>query len=160
MSKTTAQVHLLVKQKDLSSTMSTYLIERLQASPKVQIYFDTELTALTGHESLEKVGWRSADGRSWTKPVRNIFVMIGAVPNTDWLKGYIRLDPNGYIVTDPMSPFETSQPGVFAVGDVRAGSSKRVAAAVGEGSVVIRQVHRYLARASAVEAIALPSISK
>ena len=132
--------------------MSTYLIERLQASPKIQIYFDTELTALAGHGSLQNVEWRSADGRSWSKPIRNIFVMIGAVPNTDWLKGSIHLDSNGYIVTNPMSPFETSQPGVFAVGDVRAGSSKRVAAAVGEGSVVIQQVHHYLARASSVEA--------
>ena len=78
--------------------------------------------------------------------------MIGAVPNTEWLKGCIQLDSNGYIVTNPMSPFETSQPGVFAVGDVRAGSSKRVAAAVGEGSVVIQYVHHYLARASSVEA--------
>jgi thioredoxin reductase (NADPH) len=152
LSKTTAQVHLLVKQKNLSGTMSSYLVERLQASPKVQIYFDTDLTALTGHESLETVEWRSSDGRSWTKPIRNIFVMIGAVPNTEWLKGCIQLDSNGYIVTNPMSPFETSQLGVFAVGDVRAGSSKRVAAAVGEGSVVIQQVHHYLARASSVEA--------
>jgi thioredoxin reductase (NADPH) len=81
-----------------------------------------------------------------------MFVMIGAVPNTEWLKGCVQLDSNGYIVTNPTSPFETSQPGVFAVGDARAGSSKRVAAAVGEGSVVIQQVHHYLARASSVEA--------
>src|SRR5512133_2849043 len=152
LSKTSARVHLLVSQKDLSSAMSKYLVERLQASPRVRIYFDTNLTALMGHESLENVEWRSADGRSWSKPIRNIFVMIGAVPNTEWLKGSIQLDSNGYIVTNPMSPFETSQPGVFAVGDVRAGSSKRVAAAVGEGSVVIQQVHHYLARASSVEA--------
>jgi thioredoxin reductase (NADPH) len=128
--------------------MSTYLIERLQASPKVQIYFDTEVTALAGHESLQNVQWRSANGRSWTKPIRNIFVMIGAVPNTEWLKGCVDLDSNGYIVTNPMSPFETSQPGVFAVGDVRAGSSKRVAAAVGEGSVVIQNLLHYLAQAT------------
>ena len=153
LSKTSAQVHLLVRQKNLSSTMSKYLIERLQASPKIRIYFDAELTALTGHESLEHVEWRSTDGRYWTKPIRNIFVMIGAVPNTEWLKGSIQLDSNGYIVTNPMSPLETSQPGVFAVGDVRAGSSKRVAAAVGEGSVVIQNVHSYLARASSVEAM-------
>jgi thioredoxin reductase (NADPH) len=78
--------------------------------------------------------------------------MIGAVPNTEWLKGCVQLDSNGYIVTNPMSPLETSQPGVFAVGDVRAGSSKRVAAAVGEGSVVIQYVLQYLARARSVEA--------
>ncbi len=152
LSKTSAQVHLLVRQKNLSSTMSKYLVERLLTSPKVRIYFDTELTALTGHESLENVAWRSSDGRSWTKPIRNLFVMIGAVPNTEWSKGCVELDSNGYIVTNTISPFETSQPGVFAVGDVRAGSSKRVAAAVGEGSVVIQNVLHYLARASSVEA--------
>jgi thioredoxin reductase (NADPH) len=152
LSKTSAQVHLLVRQKNLSSTMSEYLVERLQTSRKVRIYFDTELTALAGHESLENVAWRSADGCSWTKPIRNLFVMIGAVPNTEWLKGCVELDSNGYIVTNPMPPFETSLPGVFAVGDVRAGSSKRVAAAVGEGSVVIQSVLHYLARASSVEA--------
>ena len=151
LSKTSSQVHLLVRLEHLSSTMSEYLLERLQASPKVRIYVEMELTALTGHESLENAEWRSADGRSWTKPIRHLFVMIGAVPNTDWLKGCIRLDSNGYIITNPMSPLETSQPGVFAVGDVRAGSSKRVAAAVGEGSVVIQYVHHYLARASSVE---------
>jgi thioredoxin reductase (NADPH) len=152
LSKTSAQVHLLVRQKNLSSTMSEYLVERLQTSRKVRIYFDTELTALTGHESLENVAWRSADGCSWTKPIRNLFVMIGAVPNTEWLKGCVELDSNGYIVTNPMPPFETSLPGVFAIGDVRAGSSKRVAAAVGEGSVVIQSVLHYLARASSAEA--------
>jgi thioredoxin reductase (NADPH) len=152
LSKTSAQVHLLVRQKNLSSTMSEYLVERLRTSRKVRIYFDTELTALTGHESLENVAWRSADGCSWTKPIRNLFVMIGAVPNTEWLKGCVELDSNGYIVTNPMPPFETSLPGVFAVGDVRAGSSKRVAAAVGEGSVVIQSVLHYLARASSAEA--------
>ena len=152
LSKTSAQVHLLVRQKNLSSTMSEYLVERLQTSRKVRIYFDTELTALTGHESLENVAWRSADGCSWTKPIRNLFVMIGAVPNTEWLKGCVELDSNGYIVTNPMPPFETSLPGVFAVGDVRAGSSKRVAAAVGEGSVVIQSVLHYLALASSAEA--------
>jgi thioredoxin reductase (NADPH) len=150
LSKTSAQVHLLVRQKKLSDTMSEYLIERLQASSKVRIYFDTEITGLKGHESLEKVEWRGADGSSWTKSIRNIFVMIGAVPNTEWLNGCIQLDSNGYIITNPMSPFETSQPGIFAAGDVRAGSSKRVAAAVGEGSVVIQYVHHYLARASSV----------
>ena len=150
LSRSSARVHLLVRHKNLSTTMSNYLVERLQASPKITFYFDTELTGLTGHDSLENVEWRSADGRSWTKPIRNLFVMIGAVPNTEWLKGCVELDANGYIVTNPMSPFETSLPGVFAVGDVRAGSSKRVAAAVGEGSVVVQNVLHYLAQASSV----------
>ena len=146
LTRTSSQVHLLVRQPNLSSTMSNYLVERLEASPKIRMYFEANLTALTGHEFLEKVEWRSAGGRSWVKPIRNLFVMIGAVPNTEWLKGWIKLDSKGYIVTDPMSPLETSQAGVFAVGDVRAGSAKRVAAAVGEGSVAIQYVHNYLAR--------------
>ena len=83
------------------------------------------------------------------------FVMIGAVPNTEWLKEWIQLDSKGYIVTDPM-PFETSQAGVFAVGDVRAGSAKRVAAAVGEGSVVMQYVHNYLARVGSKERMRKP----
>jgi thioredoxin reductase (NADPH) len=146
LSRTVAQVHLLIRQENLSSTMSTYLVERLLASPKVRIYVEATLTSLTGHEVLEKVEWRSADGRSWVKPIRHLFVMIGAVPHTEWLKGWIQLDSKGYIVTGPGSPLETSQAGVFAVGDVRAGSAKRVAAAVGEGSVVVQYVHNYLAR--------------
>jgi thioredoxin reductase (NADPH) len=100
LSRTASQVHLLVRQSDLASTMSSYLVERLLVAPKVRIYFEAELTALTGHEFLEKVEWRSADGRSWVKPIRNLFVMIGAVPNTEWLKDWIQLDSNGYIVTD------------------------------------------------------------
>ena len=76
------------------------------------------------------------EGRTWVKPIRHLFVMIGAVPNTAWLNDWIQLDSEGYIVTNPLSFLETSQAGVFAAGDVRAGSAKRVAAAVGEGSVV------------------------
>src|SRR4030095_3486328 len=133
----------LVRQKDLSSTMSSYLVERLLVAPKVQIYFEADLTALTGHEFLEKVEWRSADGRSWVKPIRNLFVMLGAVPNTEWLKDWIELDSEGYIVTDHTPFLETSQAGVFAVGDVRAGSAKRGAAAGGGGSGVMRTVPDY-----------------
>jgi len=110
LSKTSARVHLLVRHKDLAATMSNYLVERLQASPKVVIYLDTGLTALAGHETLENVEWRSADGRSWSKPIRNLFVMIGAVPNTEWLRGYVDVDSNGYIVTNPMSPLKRHNP--------------------------------------------------
>jgi thioredoxin reductase (NADPH) len=156
LSRTGSQVHLLVRQSDLSSTMSSYLVERLSVAPKVRIYFEADLTALTGHEFLEKVEWRSADGRSWVKPIRNLFVMIGAVPNTEWLKDWIQLDSNGYIVTDHTPFLETSQAGVFAVGDVRAGSAKRVAAAVGEGSVVMQYVHNYLARVGSKERLRKP----
>jgi thioredoxin reductase (NADPH) len=156
LSRTGSQVHLLVRQSDLSSTMSSYLVERLLVAPKVRIYFEADLTALTGHEFLEKVEWRSADGRSWVKPIRNLFVMIGAVPNTEWLKDWIQLDSKGYIVTDHTPFLETSQAGVFAVGDVRAGSAKRVAAAVGEGSVVMQYVHNYLARVGSKERMRKP----
>jgi thioredoxin reductase (NADPH) len=114
LSRTVAQVHLVVRKNNLSSTMSSYLVERLLASPKVRMYFEANLTSLTGHENLEKVEWRSADGRSWIKPIRHLFVMIGAVPHTEWLKDWIQLDSKGSIVTGPVSPLETSQPGVFA----------------------------------------------
>jgi thioredoxin reductase (NADPH) len=143
-----SQVHLLVRRSDLSSTMSSYLVERLLVASRVGIYYEADVTALTGHEFLETVEWRSADGRSWNKPIRNLFVMIGAVPNTEWLNGWVQLDAKGYIVTDHTPFLET---GVFAVGDVRAGSAKRVAAAVGEGSVVMQYVHDYLARVGSKE---------
>ena len=108
LSKSSARVHLLVRHKNLSTTMSNYLVESVERPhTKIQVYFDTELTALAGRDSLENVEWRSADGRSWTKPIRNLFVMIGAVPNTEWLNGCVELDSKGYIVTNPMSPFET-----------------------------------------------------
>ena len=101
---------------------------------------------------LQQVTWRNRDtGESETRAIGNVFVMIGAEPNTDWLNGCLELDAKGFVVTGkssdgtaPASPFATTRPGVFAVGDVRSGSVKRVASGVGEGSVVIQAVHRFL----------------
>ncbi len=155
LSQSAAKVHMLVRGKALSETMSNYLVERIQASSKVQIYYETEITrlsGLSGQKFLEEVEWKSsANHRHWTKPIRNVFVMIGAIPNTDWLRKCIALDPKGFVLTgktkagSPLrSPYETAEPGIFAVGDVRSESVKRVASAVGEGSIVIQWVHQYL----------------
>lgn len=112
----------------------------------------TEITALHGTRFLETVTWKHRDtGAVETRPVRNVLVMIGALPNTGWLDGTVPLDGRGFIRTGPAvagedaSAFETSRPGVCAVGNVRAGSVKRIAFGVGEGSVCIQAVHRYLA---------------
>jgi thioredoxin reductase (NADPH) len=102
---------------------------------------------LFGEHSLEELEWKTADGRTQEKPIRTLFVMIGATPNTEWLHSCIDLDDRGFIVTGQSSkvfPFQTSVPGIFAIGDVRSGSVKRVASAVGEGSIVVSWVHQYL----------------
>ena len=142
LSQSASKVHMLVRGKTLSRTMSKYLVDRIQASPKIQTYYETEITALLGQKTLEKVEWKNS-----SKPIRNVFVMIGAVPNTEWLKRCTQLDEKGFVLTGKTktgNPYETKEPGVFAVGDVRAESVKRVASAVGEGSVVIQWVHQYL----------------
>src|SRR5262249_15579699 len=92
---------------------------------------------------LETVEWKRGSEEHGSS-IRTVFVMIGAVPNTDWLRGCVELDTKGFVTTGTFSPFETTQPGVFAVGDVRAGSVKRVASAVGESSVVLQWIHQYL----------------
>jgi thioredoxin reductase (NADPH) len=155
LSKTVSKIHMLVRSGNLSSSMSSYLIERIQASPRIQLHFDTAITKLIGKKELEAVQWKCAsEPGELVVPVRTVFVMIGAVPNTDWLKECVELDAKGFIKTGRskagmplVSPFETTQPGLFAVGDVRADSIKRVASAVGEGSVVIQWVHQYLSQA-------------
>jgi thioredoxin reductase (NADPH) len=155
LSKTVSKIHMLVRSGNLSSSMSSYLIERIQASPRIQLHFDTAITKLIGKKELEAVEWKCvSEPGEVVVPVRTVFVMIGAVPNTDWLKECVELDEKGFIKTGRsragtplVSPFETTQPGVFAVGDVRADSIKRVASAVGEGSVVIQWVHQYLSQA-------------
>ncbi len=147
LSGTCAKVHVLVRGKSLSSSMSNYLIERIQASSRIQMHFDTEITRLIGKKELESVEWKIAsDPRASAIPVRTVFVMIGALPCTDWLRDCVELDKKGFIRTGRTSPFETTQPGIFAVGDVRSDSVKRVASAVGEGSVVLQWVHQYLSQ--------------
>lgn len=146
-------VHMLVRGEGLAATMSDYLIQRIDASPKITLHTHSEITALEGERILERVSWTNGEtGESVTKPIGNLFVMIGAVPNTDWLDGCVPLDRGGFIITGRdsggmalPSPYATELPGIFAVGDVRSGSTKRVASGVGEGSVVVSAVHAYLA---------------
>jgi thioredoxin reductase (NADPH) len=146
-------VHILVRGEGLAATMSDYLIQRIEASPKITLHAHSEIAVLDGERNLERVGWTNKQsGETITKDIGNLFVMIGAMPNTDWLDGCVPLDRGGFVVTgktdDGMalpSPYATEKPGIFAVGDVRSGSTKRVASGVGEGSVVVSAVHAYLA---------------
>lgn len=146
LSRSAGHVHVLVRGEGLAATMSRYLIERIDASSRITLHAHTEITALEGDPALERVTWRHRQtGESETRAIANVFVMIGAEPNTAWLDGCLKLDPKGFIVCgDPASPYSTSRAGVFAVGDVRSGSVKRVASAVGEGSVAVQAVHRFL----------------
>ncbi len=152
LSQQAAHVHMLVRGEGLAATMSDYLVQRIKASDRITLHPHTEITALEGDRLLERVTWTNGKtGESETRPVSNLFVMIGAVPNTAWLQGCVPLDRGGFIVTGRdeagmalSSPYATQLPGIFAVGDVRAQSTKRVASAVGEGSVVVQAVHAFL----------------
>lgn len=144
-------VHHIVRGPSLESTMSQYLISRMDRSPRITLNTDSEIQKLDGELSLESVTWTNRrTGETTTRPVAGVFVMIGAEPNSGWLYGTVKLDMKGFVLTGgsdgfEASPYATSAPGMYAVGDVRAKSVKRVASAVGEGSVVISDVHRYLA---------------
>ena len=155
------RVHLLVRSSGLTDSMSQYLIRRIEEHPKISFRPRTELTSLEGDAHLQNISWRSQDGAE-TYPIRHVFLMTGAVPNIGWLGECVAVDTRGFLKTGPdisreeltqrkwplaRQPFflETSIPGVFAVGDVRSGSTKRVAAAVGEGSACISLVHATLA---------------
>jgi thioredoxin reductase (NADPH) len=153
-----SSVSLVVRRGDLAATMSRYLIERIEADDRVAVLTHTEVRALGGQVHLEQATLEhTATGTRRTVECQGLFCFIGAVPATGWLGGTVALDRAGFVLTDrslPESPafagrdplpFETSVPGVFAVGDVRNGSMKRVAAAVGEGSSAVRSVHDYLA---------------
>jgi len=152
LSKSCSKVVILVRGRSLSTSMSKYLVERIAASTRIELRLESEITRLSGTRDLEAVEWKCAsEQRARRSSIRTVFVMIGAVPNTEWLRGCVELDAKGFVITGrstsgaPLgSPFETTQPGVFAVGDVRAGSVKRVASAVGEGSIVLQWVHQYL----------------
>jgi thioredoxin reductase (NADPH) len=141
-------VRVLVRGASLAASMSSYLTSRLEANPAITIEYNCEVTALEGGEHLENVTIRNAkSGQSRKVATRALFIMVGAAPNTEWLSGLVQLDDKGFVITgvgSPTSPFATSYPGVFAVGDVRAGSVKRVASAVGEGSVVISKVWEHI----------------
>ncbi len=155
-------VHLLVRSKGLADTMSNYLIRRIDDTANITLHTHTEIQSLEGKEQLERVIWRTGpDNVLETHAIGHVFLMTGAVPSTRWLKGCIALNEKGFVLTGsdlppadlpagdgtarrPPQSFETNWPGIFAVGDVRCGSVKRVAAAVGEGSACVQQVHQAL----------------
>ncbi len=145
LSRRSRHVHLVIRAADLSASMSDYLVQRIEASPRITLHACTEIVALVGDAVLREVSWRNVQtGATETRAIANLFVMIGAEPNTGWLADCVELDAKGFIVTSGASSYATSRPGIYAVGDVRAGSVKRVASAVGEGSVVVRAIHGYL----------------
>lgn len=153
LSRYARRVRLLCRSSDLRVKMSEYLVDRLEQTPTIEIYLNTEVTELHGDGSLENITINNrATGEQTIIPAGAIFVMIGANPCTEWLNGSVALDNKGFVCTENSnsSPFATNHAGIFAVGDVRSGSVKRVASAVGEGSVVIQSVHRYLASISKV----------
>ncbi|MDV3457980.1 FAD-dependent oxidoreductase [Sphingomonas sp. HF-S4] len=146
LSRTAGHVHMLVRGAGLAATMSRYLIERIEASERITLHPYTEVTALEGDKHLKALSWTDRkSGAAQRHDVGALFVMIGAQPNTDWLDGCVDLDQAGFVKTGSGETFFCSSAhGVFAVGDVRAGSVKRVASGVGEGSVVVSAIHRYL----------------
>jgi thioredoxin reductase (NADPH) len=154
-------VTVIIRGSDLNKSMSRYLVDRIEAHPRIEVRPNTRITELDGDETLRAVRITGVDGDA-TLSCAALFSFIGADPSSDWLSGCAALDERGFVITDrslgdehldnrwallgrrPL-PFETSHPGLFAVGDIRAGSTKRVAAAVGEGSAAVRSVHEYLA---------------
>lgn len=150
LSRNADHVHVVVRGANLAASMSNYLLQRLEADPKITIHYLSEVAALDGMDRLERVTivGKSDDSRHVIE-TRALFIMVGAAPNTAWLDGLVKLDDKGFICTGidcglSHAPYETSCPGVFAVGDVRANSVKRVASAVGEGSVVISHVYQHV----------------
>ena len=162
LAQTARRVHLLIRSGGLAASMSRYLIQRIEETPAIVFRPHTEIMAFEGGDHLERVRWRdNRTGTSETHAIRHVFAMTGAVPNTRWLQGCVALDAHGFIKTGAeLSPedvaaarwplsraphlLETSLPGVFAVGDVRGGNMKRVASAVGEGSIAVAFVHQVL----------------
>jgi len=156
-----SSVVLIIRGPDLGRNMSRYLVDRIEAHVGVDVRLNTQVTRLDGERSLDAVHATGPEGEA-VIPCAGLFSLIGADPSSDWLSGCAALDEHGFVLTDlaldnghldeiwgEMSrrplPFETSQPGLFAVGDLRSGSMKRVAAAVGEGSAGVHSVHQYLA---------------
>ncbi len=163
LSQSARKVHMLVRSAGLADSMSRYLIQRIAENPVIELHFCTEIVSLEGNAKLERVAWIDKNtGKRSTHDIEHVFIMAGASPRTDWLRGCLALDDKGFIMTGrdldaqnvtspnwplPRAPYmlETSLPGVFAVGDVRSGNVKRVASAVGEGSISVHLVHRALA---------------
>jgi thioredoxin reductase (NADPH) len=152
---------MLVRSDGLAESMSRYLIRRIEETPNISLHAQTQLTGLDGSDRLERISWTRRDGQPEARDLRHVFLMTGAQPNTGWLQGCVVLDEHGFVKTGsdlskeqladarwslPRLPYllESSVPGVFAAGDVRAGSVKRIASAVGEGSICVQFVHRVL----------------
>lgn len=146
LSHSVSHVHMLVRGPSLAATMSNYLIERIDASRRITLHPYCEVTGLDGDAQLSAIRWRDRQsGEEVRQEAGALFVMIGAAPNTGWLTGCLDFDEAGFIPTGTArSPYETESEGLFAVGDVRSGSVKRVASGVGEGSVVVQAIHRFL----------------
>jgi len=162
LAETARRVHMLVRATGLAETMSRYLIRRIEENPAIVLRTGTQLVALEGDGKLARVRWRDdARGEAETHDIKHVFIMTGAVPNTRWLDGCIALDDDGFVKTGPdlssddlanakwplgRPPYllESSRPRIFAVGDVRGGNIKRVASAVGEGSIAVAFVHQVL----------------
>ena len=165
LSQTARKVYMLVRSGGLAETMSRYLIQRISENSAIELHFNTELVSLDGQTQLERVAWvDKTTGQTSNHEIRHVFIMAGASPRTEWLRGCVALDDKGFILTgrdldgtgatngSPAWPLarapqmlETTLPGVFAVGDVRSGNVKRVASAVGEGAISVHLVHRALA---------------
>ena len=159
LAKHAAAVNLVIRHEDLGRDMSRYLADRIERTPRIRVWRNSEIVELLGETVLEEVVIEDlGTGDRQNIPASALFVLIGSVPHTQWLKGQLPLDESGFVVTgqrvaDGVGPdnpcgssmFETARPGVFAVGDVRSGSVKRVASAVGEGAVVVRLVHEFMA---------------
>jgi thioredoxin reductase (NADPH) len=152
-----SRVHMLIRRPGLAATMSRYLISRIEACREITLKPSTEVEALEGNGHLERIHWRNEPtGATGVDGIRHLFLMTGAEPNTAWLQGCLALDDRQFVKTGtdlgpewplnrPPHMLETSLPGVFAVGDIRSGSVKRVASAVGEGSMAVQFVHKVLA---------------
>lgn len=165
LSQTARKVYMLVRSEGLSETMSRYLIQRISENPRIELHCKTEIVGLEGDTQLERVSWKEKiSGEVSTHDVHHVFIMAGASPRTEWLRGCVAMDEKGFILTGrdldtligsssswkwplsrPPQMLETSLPAVFAVGDVRSGNVKRVASAVGEGAISVHLVHRALA---------------
>ena len=153
------KVHMIIRGGGLGASMSRYLIERIEATPNIELMFNTEVIALDGEQGLERVRWRSRlSPEENSAEIRNLFLFVGADPATGWLEGCgVTVDRGGFVVTGaqseqnqgrPVQLLETSVPGVFAVGDVRSGSVKRVGGAIGEGAQVVAALHGFLGHAA------------
>jgi thioredoxin reductase (NADPH) len=145
------KVWMIVRGRDLADSMSRYLVDRIAQQPNIEVLTQTQITALEGRNGvLETVRWRGKSGEAASQAIEHLFLLIGAAPNTRWLNGSgVATDEKGFILTGAdagkdAKPLETSRPGIFAIGDVRLNSVKRVGAAIGEGAQVVAALHGYL----------------